>query len=851
MTFGVSMIRKRLFLVLLSALLLCPVCARSQAAGIKFNTTGAYTDASGGQHAWSITDSHTLIWDGAPYLPVGGIFASRYISLGATEENYKADTDALQTCKSRGITDVVLKSVAPITSTDAAAWQKMIDYLDANGFTYGIEISDGPREPLKGYLISPNRYRAEGPWAETTITCDWPDVDSAMYVVANKFDNSIKTTGGAITVDAKTTIRLSDPVPSGNTLIIFPHKKFRPVTEGGVGDIWSGFGEYRDRLLTFFKNVKFGPGLRFFLEPLSSKMDFTGEMAGILPDSPGFRLGFEAFLTRRHAHEGAVNAAWGLNENLDSVEVAARLMPMWYSGRGVPYAWDRASGHLYPVDPVVTRMWVDLLDYRDSSAQEYMNSIADALKKQVANVPVIFKSAKYHRIHHNPFGMGGSDGLGTDAYGSGEGPAVRVGGPLYSLAEESGKCTWFVLAGTNTASSKTFIGYPDEASMFASLDSFRDVGCKGFFVDSLQALPEGARANFSIVSDPRQLDWLASFKSRLNPDRTAAFKPTVISFPTEPATGAYVKRLAPGIWWLPTLRTGKTSYIGDSLAAYTISGEDRTYMWSISGPQQVTIKVPPSGFPSVEYPEGVAIQKMKGGSFGLSLWDGPTVLRGIDFTLVFPEETARVEIDRLVDLIPQADKSGMNVQKARAGLESARTVLKNGQPYIAYGIAQTNIAELLRVLGADIWIEAESSPAHNFDGAVPAPGASAALALILDTDQSPPISPYSVLLNVDAQANMSYELWVAGTPPSEGSPMSYSVDDGPWTAVAAADGEQRDYAPGLAWFRLGAANFLPGKHVVKFRVDGRRQQDNRYYYALDAIVLSPRGFKPNGVIKPH
>ena len=48
----------------------------------------------------------------------------------------------------------------------------------------------------------------------------------------------------------------------------------------------AGLGEYRDRVLAFFKNVKFGPGLRFFEEPFTSKMDFTGEFANLVPDSP-------------------------------------------------------------------------------------------------------------------------------------------------------------------------------------------------------------------------------------------------------------------------------------------------------------------------------------------------------------------------------------------------------------------------------------------------------------------------------------------------------------------------------------------------------------------------------------
>jgi hypothetical protein len=58
------------------------------------------------------------------------------------------------------------------------------------------------------------------------------------------------------------------------------------------------------------------------------------------------------------------------------------------------------------------------------------------------------------------------------------------------------------------------------------------------------------------------------------------------------------------------------------------------------------------------------------------------------------------------------------------------------------------------------------------------------------------------------------------------------------------------YAQGLAWYKIGTANLMPGRHTIKFRADGRRASDDCYYFAIDALVLSPRGFKPNGVVKP-
>jgi len=226
------------------------------------------------------------------------------------------------------------------------------------------------------------------------------------------------------------------------------------------------------------------------------------------------------------------------------------------------------------------------------------------------------------------------------------------------------------------------------------------------------------------------------------------------------------------------------------------------------------------------------------------------VLRGLDITLVFPYETADTEMSRLSEAIVQADKAGFSVKDARVGLDSAKTVINKGSPLTAYGIAQQNLLALLNVLGPDVWLEGEQSPANNFDGEYPMPGASNNLALVLDTDEEPPLAPYTASLVFDAPSNSSYEIWLAATAPSEGSKMSYSVEDTGWVPVT-ADGQAQDYAKGLAWYKIGVANLLPGRHTIKLRADGRRASDNRYYFAIDAMVLSPRGFKPDGVVKPY
>lgn len=830
---------KNFIRVLPAALLMIFAAQSSHAAGLKFRTAGTFTDRSGVQHAWSINETHTLVWDGQPYVPAGAVLAAASLVPGASEEAFSADAQALDAALSKGITDILVRSSRPITQTSPAALQRLVDYLDEHGFTYGIEINDGPAEPLAGYIVAPGRYRLEGPSADSVFAWNWPDCDAAVYAVVNRTNTDIEEIGGAVVKDGTVTISLREPLNMNQILMVCPRKRMSAAGRL-VGDVWSGFGEYRDRLLDHLKQVRFGPGLRFFFEPLASKTDFAGEGANIIPDSGKFRLGFEAYLHRKYTHEGSLNAAWGLNDKVRSIEEATRLLPLWASGRGVAIAYDRFSGRRLSVDPSGTQAWADINEYRDSSMQEYLNAISTAIKKQIADVPVIVNCSRFHRIYANPYGIGGFDGLGAVGYGTDDKLVTGSAGPAYALAEESGKTTWFVCAASPLAGA-----YPSENAMTASLDLLREAGCKGFFVDGLRS------SGCDLAGNPAQLDWLKGFKEMLGRSKPAEFVPTVVAFPSYPPTGAYVKRLGRGCWWLPTLRPGKVSFIGDGLGVYGIAADDRICLWSGSGPRTITLKAGPSGFPTVEFPDGAALSTKKDGVFVLNLTDTPVVLKGMDVSLVFPYETAQREIDSLAALIPEADKAGVSVQKARDALSRARTVMEKGQPLIAYGIAQSAIQEIVSVRGGEVWVEGESCSAHNFDSVAAFPGASGGLALSLDTADNPPMLAYTAALSIDVPINSSYELWMAATPPADASAMSYNVDDGTWQALTAEPNTLQPYAPGLAWYRIGAAGLMPGRHVLKIRADSRRSLDNRFFFALDAVVASPKPFKPDGVNKPY
>src|SRR5207247_1628500 len=97
---------------------------------------------------------------------------------------------------------------------------------------------------------------------------------------------------------------------------------------------------------------------------------------------------------------------------------AAALMPLWAGRRGVAYMVDPTRNRLVEVDPFTdkSRFWTDLRECRNNSVVSYMNSIADFLKREVADVPVVYTYTQQHRMFTNPNRKGGFDGIGIAAY---------------------------------------------------------------------------------------------------------------------------------------------------------------------------------------------------------------------------------------------------------------------------------------------------------------------------------------------------------------------------------------------------------------------------------------------------
>ena len=104
---------------------------------------GVYVDAAGGRHAWAITDTHALIWNGEPFLPFGTWFVSHYLDTGR-EEQWAEDVAALELLAGKGITDFYIGWA----NRPPEQYQRLIDWFEAHGCTYGIIPARYDWDPL-------------------------------------------------------------------------------------------------------------------------------------------------------------------------------------------------------------------------------------------------------------------------------------------------------------------------------------------------------------------------------------------------------------------------------------------------------------------------------------------------------------------------------------------------------------------------------------------------------------------------------------------------------------------------------------------------------------------------------
>ena len=470
-----------------------PAVAQKRLDGAdKYMTQGAFTDGDGIRHAWTVNTSHVLMWDDKPFVPVGGRFQAKSWTPKPTDEDFAADKEALANLKRTGVTDVYVQpSKGGLTGVPVAAIQQLISHLDAEGFTYGISINDGPDAELLAYDVRPGRYRQILP--EGTKTARFP-VENALsalfFVVAETGDDIIEASEATMVSEgARIAPRRA---PGAVIALLFPRRVYFASGPLGLPNLWDGFDGYRDNLLGTLRQLKYGKGFRFFVDALPANLKISAESNTLVPTGAGFQTEWATWLAKRYKNIDNVEQSWRMTDRgLQEFREIARLLPLWYDNKGVQYLYDAAGDHRYKVDVTFSRFWRDLNDFKADSVRNYMNELAQILKKNVANVPVIYRSGGYSPLFNDIPNVRGFDGIGMSAYGRGRDLANLYAGNVYGQAAEATKTLWLPVIATADAApgEKTAPGYASRVALQGDLDRLREIGARGFYVDGVRTLP--------------------------------------------------------------------------------------------------------------------------------------------------------------------------------------------------------------------------------------------------------------------------------------------------------------------------------------------------------------------------
>ena len=850
----------------LIALLMMPPLAVARAADVV--SQGTFTDAHGGKHPWRINAAHALVWDDRPYLPVGGRFDPHSWNDGEpTEADWAADVAALGLLKKQGVTDLYVQPAGGVglTRVKPGAIQRLLNHLDKEEFTYGIAINDGPRDALIGYVVRPGAFRQEGVASGGTsvepLRFAVPDVISSLYLaVAQRTSEVIAEGDGDIVENG---VRVPVPTSGAGNLAVFliPERVFSPQSGLGMPNLWDGFDAYRDALLLHLSQVRPGKGFRFWASAIGPNLAWRDEWERIVPTSKSFQTEWAAWLSTRYKSSvDALQRAWGVQgADLREIDEAAQLIPLWNGGKGIEAFYHRGTrGRVAARSTERSAFWPDLARFKAQSVQGYMNALADVLKREIADVPVVYRSGGYSPLFAALPAQGGFDGIGIDAYGQGRDLVTHAAGYVYAQATEAPKTIWLPVTGTAptmpatpaTPGAPAAPGYGSRAALLQDLDWLREIGAKGFFVDSP-----------GFVEAPEPLTWLRDYKNMLLAiTGPAEFRPKALFYPRSSSAGggggaqvASLKPLASGGWWLPSDQPAKTYNFGPAGRAYSLQTEQGTvyYLWN-PRPRTVRLRIPPpvkgaSVAPTADVLSSDPNARWNRNKTELTLHIGPdpVSVRNLPFLPIpletFPEMAQ--EAEALIALT--RGKGDYRAGRDKSDLQSMRGRYKEDNPLPAI-LALEPLLEILRHRAAPYaWAEAEPvgvGLGHSFDEADERPGASNGKTLTVGAraalgGAAPARAAYSLLLTAPA----AYTLWVAMTP--GGAPLSFRLDGQPFLPGATGEPAGAVYAGGLVWHRFGSAALAAGRHTLEVNAGTGPA-------TLDVLLLTRDPFVPDGPNPP-
>jgi hypothetical protein len=730
----------------------------------------------------------------------------------------------LSQLKAQGVQEVVIRLDA-LPSREA--WQSLLETAEASGLEWRLWLANLPR--TDGWTIAPERYRMAGN-ADGVYTLMVPDATRLLLAVSPRETPYLRLSSLLELSNGRAGIAIGDTAES--VLLLYPLRK------DAMPDLWEGWDAYRDALLHLLTHRAPKQGFRGWL--LQSDWDILS--VSTLPTSPLAQAEWLAYLKTRYPDLTELERAWDTSTKLERHEQAARLMPLWREGRGLPYlvAPDE-SVKPQELDPNRSRFWDDWRAFLTERWRVLLAGLRTMLTRHTPNAEfTVLQTAPDPAELPLP-----------DAFAD---PQLPLGWYLPAARRDLWRMQLLLetlrrertLEPLSTLIAEWAADDAERASMFQTFA--REMGIERVYWCG--RVPEEA--------------WRTLLQTDTAPDA-----PALQPFPATLWGLTEIRRYRSG-WWAPSAQPDLQPLLwGFEIHGFQKATEVRTLdaqgklditrqlelcLWVDEGEREITLRrfdrAPLTAFDL----NGQAVRlDVRGDRVRLRISATPVRIRGFQSEPIC-ETSVEAWTARVADLFKRGNPSGQDAQVLKFNFDTALSIYRRN-PSQGFALLRTNWFEFERAFQPYRWIEAESARQHEFGTVRRDPALSGGATLWLNTPM--PIESASATYAFSLREAQAYTLWLAVRGVPSGSvewqiaPAGEAEATAPaeGTAVLSAERAVARYADQCYWLQLGVATLKAGEYRLTLRWKPSAPQPP-HYAEWDAILIAPPSVQPKHILPP-
>jgi hypothetical protein len=746
------------------------------------------------------------------------------VAIDYAPENF---SETLTRLKAQGVEEVVIR----LTELPAPErWDALVQAVENSELRWRVWLTNLPR--ADGWQVAPERYRIAGN-PDGVYTIQIPDATRTLLAVSPRETPFLRLQTTLELSNGRAITAIGDTAES--VLLLYPLRR------RALPDLWDGWDAYRDALLSLLQRR--APKTNFQGWIAQSEWDVLSLSA--FPTSPLAQAEWLAFLKTRYPDLTELERAWDVSVKLERHEQAARLIPLWREGRGLPILI-ALDGSVKPqeLDSNRSRFWDDWQAFLMERWRGLLSGLRRALRTHTPNAEfLVLQPAP------NPAELPTPEAF-TD-------PQLPTGW-LLPAAQRDAWRTHLLLE----TQRRERLGAPlqtvilewsgddaERASLFQTFARGMAIERVYWLVGS-QGLPEGA--------------WQALRQTDALPDA-----PALQPFPIALWGLTQIRQYRSG-WWLPSeqpdlqpllwgfeihgFQRGTEVRTLDAQGNLQITRQLELCLWLDEGEREIALRrfdrAPLTAFDLNGEPVRLDI---RGDIVRLRVGTVPVRIRGFQSEPVC-ETSVEQWLARVGELMKRGNPTGQDAAVLKFNFDNALSVYRRN-PAQGFSLVRTNWFEFERAYQPYRWIEAESARQHEFGtvrrdramsggatlwlGALmPVEGVSATYSLALRETQN-----YTIWLAVRGVPTGTVEWQILQPADAEAKPLAEGV------ALLSAERAVSRYADQCLWIPLGSAPLKGGDYQLRLRWKPESAHPP-HYAEWDVILVAPAGVQPKHVLPP-